>query len=179
MESATRETVPRKTKTKSGATRVSQVMKMDPPYCTPEDTIRTAARLMTASGADFLPVIEPHHNGQLIGAVTASKIAASAAEVEAGPDTPVAEVMSPDPICCSIEDDLDTVRELMNERGVSAVPVVDDWGCCIGIVAGDQSQTPLMPQSPVKAAPASAPRATIQAASGSSPLSADRDSMRL
>ncbi|MBW3670408.1 MAG: CBS domain-containing protein [Acidobacteria bacterium] len=155
-------------------------MKMDPPCCTPEDTLRTAARLMTASGADFLPVVEPHHNGRLIGAVTASKVAAGAAEVENGPEAPVAAVMSPDPLCCSIEDDLETVRELMNERGVSAVPVVDDWGCCIGIVAGEESQRTFVPRSRVTATPARAKRATIRfrSTSSSSSVSTDRDALR-
>lgn len=179
MENAKSEAIPLKTKTTSVATRVSQVVKIDPPYCTPEDTIRTAARLMMATGTDFLPVVEPQHNGQLIGAVTASNIAAGAADVE-GADTPVSEVMLPDPLCCSIEDDLEAVRELMNERGVSAVPVVDDWGCCIGIVAGPESQGLSGPQAPVAVAPPLAQRATIRrrSTSSSTSISTDRDSLR-
>lgn len=158
MESAKNESTPSSSNSIAMTTRVAQVMKMDPPYCTPDDTIRTAARLMTASGSDYLPVVEPQHNGQLIGAVTASDVAAGAEKIANGPDTPVSEIMLVEPPCCSIGDDIETVRRLMSERGVGAVPVVDDWGCCIGLVVDSEPRREFGSRSPIDRTPKVAPR---------------------
>lgn len=181
MESSKSETNPPSTSSMAVATRVAHVMKMDPPYCTPDDTLRTAARLMTACGGAFLPVVEPQHNGQLIGAVTASVVAEGAQNAQNGTETPVSEVMTLDPLCCSIDDDLETIRELMSERGVSAAPVVDDWGCCIGIVTGDELQSGITTDVPVISTSSVAPRAKARrrSASSSSSVSSDRDELRL
>ena len=51
-----------------------------------------------------------------------------------GPDTPVREAMTPDPVTCSPDDDVDKVERLMAERQVRRIPVVEN-GRVVGVVA--------------------------------------------
>ena len=43
--------------------------------------------------------------------------------------------MSPNPVCCSPEAEVQEVGRIMVERQVRRVPVEDADGCCVGIVA--------------------------------------------
>ena len=43
--------------------------------------------------------------------------------------------MSEPPSCCHPVDDVETVQRIMTERQVRRVPVVDDDGICVGIIA--------------------------------------------
>ena len=52
-----------------------------------------------------------------------------------GPDTPITEVMSRNPKTCRLDDDIAVVEQIMADAQVRRVPVLDQRGRCLGIVA--------------------------------------------
>jgi CBS domain-containing protein len=58
---------------------VSEIMRTDVPIVSPDDSIATIARLMSASGLPGVPVVQ---DGEIVGIVTESDIIAREADVE-------------------------------------------------------------------------------------------------
>lgn len=115
--------------------QVQKMMTSNPACVTPEDTARDAARLMKERNCGSLPVVETHESLRLVGVVTDRDLAIRALAEGKGADTPVSELMSRDPSCCSPDTDVREVERIMAERQVRRVPVVDSAGKCVGIVA--------------------------------------------
>jgi len=115
--------------------RARELMTVDPASCLPGDTIREAARVMVERDCGCVPVVADRESGKLLGVVTDRDIAARAVALGLGPDTLVSEVMSVDPSCCHADSDVLEVREIMAERQVRRVPVIDAEGRCIGMVS--------------------------------------------
>jgi CBS-domain-containing membrane protein len=51
------------------------------------------------------------------------------------PGTLVSEIMCADPSCCHPDADIEEAERIMAERQVRRVPVVDERGSCVGILA--------------------------------------------
>jgi CBS domain-containing protein len=115
--------------------RVSDIMTPDPASCTPESTAREAATLMKEHDCGSIPVVENQQNRRLVGTVTDRDLAVRGLASGKGPDTPVRELMTPDPVTCAPEDEVEIVREVMVAQQVRRVPVVDENGGLAGIVA--------------------------------------------
>lgn len=115
--------------------KARELMSAQPACCTPDETVGEAARLMKEHDCGCIPVVEDKETDRLVGVVTDRDIACRCTAEGKGPDTPVAEAMSRDPKCCSPDDDVDRVERIMAEAQVRRVPVVDQRGCCIGIIA--------------------------------------------
>ena len=112
--------------------KVKDVMSHDVRLVTPNDTVETAARFMAELDVGVLPIGE---NDRLVGIVTDRDITCRCTAEGKGPETLVNEVMSRDPKCCGPDDAVETVEKIMAEGQVRRVPVVDNRGCCIGIIA--------------------------------------------
>jgi CBS domain-containing protein len=82
-----------------------------------------------------IPVVEDKESNRLVGVITDRDIACRCTADGKGPNTPVKEAMSRDPKCCRPDDDVATVERIMAEEQVRRVPVVDDRGCCVGMIA--------------------------------------------
>ncbi|MGH7446730.1 MAG: CBS domain-containing protein, partial [Longimicrobiales bacterium] len=52
-----------------------------------------------------------------------------------GPDAHVRELMTPAPFCCGPDADVHDIEDTMSTRQVRRVVIVDDRGCCVGMVA--------------------------------------------
>lgn len=115
--------------------QVRDVMTKDPVCCTPSDTVRDAARLMRDNDCGCLPVVEDQNTKKVIGTVTDRDITCRCTADGKSADTAVREIMSVDPGCCHPEDGITEVERIMEQRQVRRVPVIDEKGCCIGIVA--------------------------------------------
>jgi CBS domain-containing protein len=115
--------------------RVSDIMTPDPACCTPESTAREAAMLMREHDCGSIPVVENQQSRRLVGTVTDRDLAVRGLAVGKGPDTPVRELMTPEPVTCGPEDEVEIVREVMVARLVRRVPVVNEDGALVGIVA--------------------------------------------
>ena len=115
--------------------KAREIMSSDPVCCTPENTIAEAAQLMKENDCGCLPVVEDLESKKLVGTITDRDIACRCVAEGKGTETPVREAMSPDPSCCGPEDDVSDVSRIMQERQVRRVPVIDEQGCCVGMIA--------------------------------------------
>lgn len=117
------------------STKARDIMTENPACCTPDDTVQAAAHLMAERDCGCLPVVDYMGQRHVVGVVTDRDLATRALAEGRGPDTRVGEVMSSDPSCCTPDSDLAEVERIMAERQVRRVPVVDDAGCCVGMIA--------------------------------------------
>jgi CBS domain-containing protein len=114
---------------------VSLIMTPNPACCTPETTAREAATLMKDNDCGSIPVVENIRSRGLIGIVTDRDLAIRGIAAGKGPDTPVHDLMTFEPITSSPDDEVEIVREVMIAQQVRRVPVVDENGALVGIVA--------------------------------------------
>ena len=115
--------------------KARELMTPEPACCTPEQTVMQAAQLMREHDCGCIPVVEDEETNRLVGVVTDRDITCRCTAEGKGPETSVREVLSRDPKCCSPDDSVETVERIMAEEQVRRVPVVDDQGCCVGIIA--------------------------------------------
>jgi CBS domain-containing protein len=115
--------------------RVSEIMTPNPACCTPDNTARDAATLMRDNDCGSIPVVENRVSNRLVGMVTDRDLAIRGFAAGKGPDTRIRELMSESPITSSPEDEVEIVREVMVAQQVRRVPVVDENGAVVGIVA--------------------------------------------
>ena len=115
--------------------RVKDIMTPEPYCCAIFEPVQNAARMMKEWDVGSLPVVADQHSWKLKGIVTDRDLCTVLAEDKDAAMTPVEEVMTRDPATCGPEDDVDTCAKIMQEHQVRRVPVVDDLGNCIGIVA--------------------------------------------
>jgi CBS domain-containing protein len=115
--------------------RVKQIMTPDPACCTPDSTAREAATLMRDHDCGSIPVVEDLKVKRLVGTVTDRDLAIRGLAEGRGPETAVSELMTDDPVTCVPEDEVEDVRQVMVQALVRRVPVVDEDGVLVGIVA--------------------------------------------
>src|SRR5258706_2198641 len=112
------------------------VMTKDPVFCVPGETADWAAQLMKREDVGSLPVVKDLRDLRIIGIVTDRDLAM--AVVAEGRDPRVVrieEVMSRDPVTCDERADLDDAIELMAEKQVRRIPIVDGSKKLVGILS--------------------------------------------
>ena len=114
--------------------RVRDIMTSDPAWCTPESTAREVAILMREHDCGSVPVVQSKQKRNLVGTVTDRDLAIRGLAEGKGPEARVGELMTPSPVTCGPDDEVETVREVMVARLVRRVPVVEG-GVLVGIVA--------------------------------------------
>ncbi|MCI0411771.1 CBS domain-containing protein [bacterium] len=115
--------------------KCGEIMTSDPVCCGPDDTVKKAAELMKAEDVGPLPVVEIE-SGRLVGIVTDRDLVLNvlARGLEAS-TTKVSEAMTLDPVCCKEEEPLENALEKMSTYQVRRLPVVDNQGLIVGIIA--------------------------------------------
>jgi CBS domain-containing protein len=112
------------------------VMTENPTYCMPGDLSVRAAQLMQREDVGLIPVVTDDHSRQLVGVVTDRDLALRVVAQNRHPSqTTVDTVMSAEPVTCHPEDDLTLAMDRMKEFQVRRIPIVDDEGMLVGIVA--------------------------------------------
>jgi CBS domain-containing protein len=106
----------------------------DRPRCvTAETTVSEAARLMKSEDVGSLPVLDGE---KLTGIVTDRDIVLQAVAEEKDPrGMPVREVASREVVRVNADEDLSSALQLMASQQVRRLPVVDDEGRLVGILA--------------------------------------------
>jgi CBS domain-containing protein len=115
--------------------KASELMTANPACCTPEQTVREAARFMREHDCGCIPVVEDTERNRIVGVVTDRDITCRCTADGKGPETPVRDAMSKDPRCCGPDDEVERVEQIMSDAQVRRVPVVDESGCCVGVIA--------------------------------------------
>jgi len=113
--------------------RARDIMTRDPQCCQREDTARRAAEVMRDCDCGVLPVVDEAR--RVIGIVTDRDLAIRGIAAGKGPDTRLADLMTPMPKSCSADDDLRDVERKMAELQVRRIPIVDAGGRCLGIIS--------------------------------------------
>lgn len=112
------------------------VMTEDPVCCLPTQTVAGAARLMKSENVGSIPVVKDQQDKKLIGIITDRDLALTVvAEALDANNTTVEEVMSTGVVSCRSDDDLSKALEIMEGQQVRRIPVMDDQGRIIGIIA--------------------------------------------
>ena len=114
--------------------KARDLMSKNPSSVTPETPIREAARLMAAEDVGILPVVESEGSKRVVGLVTDRDIAVRAV-AEGRAEASVGDVMTANPKTAREDDDVDSVMDLMGNEQVRRVPIVDERGQLVGIVA--------------------------------------------
>jgi CBS domain-containing protein len=115
------------------AMKVQDVMTRDPRSVSPDTPARDAARIMREEDVGIVPVVE---GSRLVGVVTDRDLAVRLVAEGRDGSTLVREVMSSQKIAtCRADEDLDRVMDTMAREQVRRIPIVDDRGALVGIVA--------------------------------------------
>ena len=116
--------------------KCSEVMTRDPSCCLPSDTVDKVAQLMKAEDVGPVPIVEDQAAKKLVGIVTDRDLAIKVvAEGRDPASTRVEEVMTRDPVTCRPDDDLQKALDIMSQQQVRRVPIVDENGGIVGIIA--------------------------------------------
>ena len=115
--------------------KAQDIMTADPAFCLPDDTAQQAASLMAECDCGVIPVVESKESMRLVGVVTDRDLAVRGLAQGKGPDAKVRDLMTSSPSCCRPNDNVRDVERLMSERQLRRVPVVDDAGRCLGVIA--------------------------------------------
>jgi CBS domain-containing protein len=116
--------------------KISDIMTKDPATVTPGTTVRDAAQLMQREDTGIIPVVDSEGTKRLVGVVTDRDIAIRVVAEGRGGDTRVSEIMTSNRLATLRPDaDVDDVMDTMADQQVRRVPIVDDRGMLVGIVA--------------------------------------------
>lgn len=112
------------------------VMTKNPVCCLPGDTVDEAAQIMKRENVGPVPVVENHNNRRLVGIITDRDIVLKVvAEGHDCRSTTVESVMSRDLHTCNQNHDVQKVVDAMAAHQLRRIPVVDDDGAIVGIIA--------------------------------------------
>ncbi len=115
--------------------KCGDIMTRDPVCCAPDDVAKKAAEMMKAEDVGPLPVVETQSR-RLVGIVTDRDLVLNilARGLDAS-TTKVSEAMTSDPVCCKEDEPLEDALEKMSTYQVRRLPVVDEQGRIIGLIA--------------------------------------------
>jgi CBS domain-containing protein len=100
----------------------------------PEATVREAVNLLVEHNIGSLPVVDGE--GRCIGMFTERDVLCGVAgDCESYGRATVGEVMTPDPCCCGLLDEIHEVMGKMSDRRVGQLPVLDDEGRVTAVVS--------------------------------------------
>lgn len=113
--------------------KIRDMMTRSPATCTPEVTLQAVARLMRAADCGMIPVVGDDE--MPIGAITDRDIVIRALADSGTPQSTVRDFMSAPAITVTEDTSLDDCIDLLEERQIRRVIVVDANGRCVGVVA--------------------------------------------
>lgn len=98
---------------------------------TPREDVQAVANLMKQHNVGMIPVVE---NGKLLGVVTDRDLVLRNVADGGAQSSPVSDIMTKNPVTATPEMTVDEASQLMSQRQIRRLPVVDN-GQLIGVVA--------------------------------------------
>jgi CBS domain-containing protein len=115
--------------------KVQDVMTPNPRSVTPDTPVREAARIMKDEDVGIIPVVD-EGSRRLVGVITDRDIAVRIVAEGGDVNAKVRDVMSSGKITtCRPDEDIDEVMDAMASEQVRRIPIVDERGSLVGIVA--------------------------------------------
>ena len=111
---------------------VQEAMTSNPTAITPDTTASEAAKLMKTEDVGALPVVE---DGRLTCVITDRDLAIRALAEGRDGQTAVREIASPDVVTIDPQQSLEEAARLMAEHQVRRLPVVEEDGKLVGMLA--------------------------------------------
>ena len=116
--------------------KAREIMTANPRTVTPDTNLPEVARLMQSEDVGIVPVVDAGGSRQLVGVVTDRDIALRVVGEGRDPNSVrVSDVMSTNVRTCREDDSVDAVMDVMGQEQVRRVPIVDERGSLVGIVA--------------------------------------------
>ena len=111
---------------------IQDAMTSNPTTVEPTTTAQEAARTMKSEDVGSLPIVE---RNKLVGVITDRDLAIRIVAEAKGLDTPVAEIASKDLVTIDPQQSLEEAARLMANNQVRRLPVVEEDGKLVGILA--------------------------------------------
>jgi CBS domain-containing protein len=116
--------------------KVREIMTPSPAFATPETNLRDVARMMEENDCGAIPVMEGGASGRALGVLTDRDITIRTIAHGKNPfETRAGDVMTGPPVCIESGKDVEDAADLMGEKQVRRLIVVDESGQCCGIVS--------------------------------------------
>jgi CBS domain-containing protein len=116
--------------------KVKDIMTANPACCTAGSSLEEAARLMIDHDCGEIPVVDDLSTCMPVGVITDRDITCRTVGKGLNPlDMTVGDCMSTPLISVMPDDTLEKCMQVLEENQIRRVPVVDDGGKCVGIVA--------------------------------------------
>ena len=116
--------------------KCSDVMTRDPVCCEPGTSIAQLAQLMKREDVGSIPVVESQEDKRLVGIVTDRDIVVKVLAEGLTADRATArDAMTTNPASCREGDEVNRAVEMMSDRQVRRMPIVDEGGRLTGIIA--------------------------------------------
>jgi CBS domain-containing protein len=113
-----------------------ELMTKNPSCCLPDDIVVKVAKQMSRENIGSIPVIENTETKKLVGIVTDRDLALKVvAEGRDANTTKVDAVMTRKVVTCHPEDDLQVALDSMSVYQLRRIPIVDENGQILGIIA--------------------------------------------
>jgi CBS domain-containing protein len=117
-----------------GSKLARDVMTENPACCKPETSLDQVAKLMVQHDCGEIPVIDASE--RVVGVITDRDIVVRVVAEGKNPSAYAAETaMSDNVVTTPADAPLETVLNTMEKHQVRRVPVVDNAGCCIGMIS--------------------------------------------
>jgi CBS domain-containing protein len=116
--------------------KVKDMMTRDPACCTSDTSLQEVARMMVENDCGEIPVVENKSSNLPVGVVTDRDIVCRSVANGLNPlDLTAADCMTKPIVTVTPDMSLEECCRIMEEKLIRRVPVVDDRGACIGMVA--------------------------------------------
>ena len=113
--------------------KIKDIMTTEVGFCTPQDNLAEAVRVMWEKDCGSVPVVA---DGKVVGIITDRDICVAVATTNMPASTvPVQAVISDTVYTCSPEDGIDTALAIIQAHKVRRLPVVNENGALLGIVS--------------------------------------------
>lgn len=116
--------------------KAQDIMTKNPSCVTPDARVQDVARMMKNEDVGIIPVVDADSSKKLIGVVTDRDIAMRiVAEGKSSSDSSVRDIMTTGVQTSAPSDNVKDVMELMGREQVRRIPIVDESGTLVGIIA--------------------------------------------
>jgi CBS domain-containing protein len=116
--------------------QAKDMMTTDPACCTADTSLPEVARMMVEQDCGEIPIVENTASKVPIGVVTDRDIVCRSVAIGLNPlDLTAADCMSKPTVTVTPDTLLEECCRIMEEKLIRRVPVVDDRGSCVGIIA--------------------------------------------